>query len=67
MRMAIMLSFEDRDALQEEDLAVIRGLGLSFRGRQAWPLFRSYRPGYLPARRDRWGIQLPVEDALENE
>ncbi len=44
----LMVSFEDRDALQEEDREVICGLGLSFRGRQAWPLFRSYRPGYLP-------------------
>jgi hypothetical protein len=27
---------------------VIKALGLKFRGRQAWPLFRSFRPGYFP-------------------
>ncbi len=41
-------SFEDRDRLAEEDLTVVRRLGLGFRGRGAWPLFRSLRPGYYP-------------------
>ena len=27
---------------------MIKALGLQFRGRNAWPLFRSYRPGYHP-------------------
>jgi hypothetical protein len=44
----LQASFEDREQLTDEDRAVIKGLGLRFRGRQAWPLFRSYRPGYLP-------------------
>lgn len=41
-------SFEDREELQKQDREVIKDLGLKFRGRQAWPLFRSYRPGYAP-------------------
>jgi hypothetical protein len=41
-------SFEDRDQLSKEDRDVIKELGLKFRGRNAWPLFRSYRPGYCP-------------------
>ena len=45
----IMLSFEDRKHLAPEDLAIIAGLGLSFRGSSKWPLFRSYVPGYMPA------------------
>jgi hypothetical protein len=40
--------FVDRDVLQKEDSAIIRSLGLSFRGRNAWPFFRSQRPGYVP-------------------
>ena len=41
-------SFESRDQLEEEDRAIIKQLGLKCRGRQAWPMFRSYRPGFFP-------------------
>lgn len=44
----LQASFEDRSELTERDRDVIKRLGLKFRGRQAWPLFRSYRPGYFP-------------------
>jgi hypothetical protein len=44
----LMASFEDRGQLHRRDLDQIRALGLKFRGRNAWPLFRSYRPGYEP-------------------
>jgi len=44
----LQASFEDRDILRDEDRKVIKALGLKFRGRQAWPLFRSYVPGYFP-------------------
>jgi len=37
-----------RDELDEDDRKIVRSLGLSFRGRNAWPLFRSQRPGYAP-------------------
>jgi hypothetical protein len=44
----LMASFEDREYLDRQDLAVIKTLGLKFRGRNAWPLFRSYLPDYHP-------------------
>jgi hypothetical protein len=48
MQKCLMASFEDRDCLEREDLQTIKNLGLKFRGRNAWPLFRSYLPGYVP-------------------
>jgi hypothetical protein len=44
----LQASFEDRDVLRTQDRAIIKELGLKFRGRQAWPMFRSYRPGFFP-------------------
>lgn len=44
----LQASFEDRDVLRDQDRQVIKQLGLKFRGRNAWPMFRSYRPGYFP-------------------
>ena len=38
----------DREELLSADRAVIRTLGLRFRGRGAWPLFRRLMPGYAP-------------------
>jgi hypothetical protein len=40
--------FGGREALDTKDLQVIKELGLKFRGRNAWPLFRSHLPGYVP-------------------
>jgi len=44
----LQASFEDREQLDARDRAIIKDLGLTFRGRQSWPQFRSYRPGYFP-------------------
>jgi hypothetical protein len=44
----LQASFGDRQELRKEDLAIIKSLGLKFRGQGAWLLFRSYVPGYLP-------------------
>jgi hypothetical protein len=44
----LQASFEDRDTLHERDRKLIKQLGLKFRGQQAWPMFRSYRPGFAP-------------------
>ncbi|MDP2896684.1 MAG: hypothetical protein Q8Q12_09015 [bacterium] len=44
----LMADFHDRDELDKADRDVIRSLGLKFRGRNAWPQFRSYLPGYFP-------------------
>ena len=45
---SISMLFVDRDVLHKKDREVIRSLGLRFRGRNAWPFFRSQRPGYVP-------------------
>jgi hypothetical protein len=44
----MMVSFDDRSALEPEDVKLIKKLGLKFRGRNAWPNFRRYEPGYVP-------------------
>jgi len=44
----LKVSFENRAELRPEDLKVIKQFGFVYRGRQAWPLFRSLRPGYMP-------------------
>ncbi len=44
----LMLSLEDRELLLPEDREIIKKLGLRFRGQNAWPCFRNYRPGYFP-------------------
>ncbi|MCK9525804.1 MAG: hypothetical protein M0R49_07735 [Limnochordia bacterium] len=45
---ALMASFEDREMLDKKDREEIKGLGLAFRGRNAWPQFRRFEPGYFP-------------------
>lgn len=44
----LQASFEGRESLRSEDRDIVKALGLKFRGRNDWPLFRSYRPGYFP-------------------
>lgn len=44
----LKLELGARNDLQAEDLAVIRRLGLGFKGKHGWPEFRSLMPGYLP-------------------
>jgi hypothetical protein len=48
LQKCLMASFGSRDELTKEDRQVIKRLGLKFRGRNAWPLFRSYRPACFP-------------------
>jgi hypothetical protein len=50
----LQASFEDRNELTKKDRDTIKELGLKFRGRQAWPMFRSFRPGYWP-----WYLEAP--------
>ncbi|MBI2219049.1 MAG: hypothetical protein HYU51_17320 [Candidatus Rokubacteria bacterium] len=50
LQRGLLVSFEDRAALDREDLATIKRLGLTSRGRRAWPKFRRYDPGFLPWR-----------------
>src|SRR5437016_7285144 len=42
----LQAAFSERKYLEKEDRDLIKQLGLKFRG--DWPMFRSYRPGYLP-------------------
>lgn len=44
----LMCSFEDRSFLSSEDLKTIKEMGLKFRGRNVWPLFRHHEPGFVP-------------------
>ena len=45
---ALTAFLEDREEIEKEDLKIIKDLGLKFRGRNAWPQFRSHLPGYVP-------------------
>jgi hypothetical protein len=44
----LQASFENREELDKRDRQVIKELDLKFRGRNAWPMFRSYRPSLFP-------------------
>ena len=44
----LQLSFEDRNTLTDKDRERIKKIGLKFRGRNSWPMFRSYKPGFYP-------------------
>ena len=44
----LQAAFSERKFLEKQDRDLIKQLGLKFSGRRAWPMFRSYRPGYVP-------------------
>lgn len=44
----LMVSFEDRAILTDEDRAQIKALGLKYRGKKQWVQFRDYSPGLFP-------------------
>ncbi|RMD85650.1 MAG: hypothetical protein D6813_15955, partial [Calditrichaeota bacterium] len=44
----IQVSFENRKSLQKKDLETIKQLGIKFKGVNAWPMFRSFKPGKAP-------------------
>ena len=50
----LQVSFEDRDMLTERDQEIIKELGLKYRGKNAWPQFRSVKPGHLPWYIESW-------------
>ena len=45
---SLLLSFVDRDELEQDDYAFLKAHGLSFRGKKQWPEFRSMVPGSYP-------------------
>ena len=50
----LQAAFSEREYLEKWDRDLIKQLGMKFTGAGPWPMFRSYRPGYLP-----WFITLP--------
>jgi hypothetical protein len=56
----LQISFENRDLIDPEDYEIIKKLGLKFRGKQAWPLFRSYQPEYCPWFMDAAEVRLTI-------
>lgn len=44
----LFVSFEEKSGLEKADKEIISNLGLEFKGKNAWPLFRNYSPGYFP-------------------
>jgi hypothetical protein len=44
----LQLAYFDRALVTSTEVDVIRALGRRYRGKQAWPVFRSHRVGYLP-------------------
>jgi hypothetical protein len=56
---SLLASFGARDELEPQDRRQIGTLGLKFRGRNEWPLFRSSRPGHAP-----WYLDAPEVDLL---
>lgn len=64
----LQASFEDRNELRQKDRDLIKQLGFKFRGRQAWPMFRSYRPGFYPWYLEAWEVRFlayALEQAVE--
>jgi len=56
----IQASFEDHDILDSRDLDIIKKLSLTFKGKQSWPMFRSYKPGLVP-----WFLDLSETQFLQ--
>ena len=64
----LMASFEDRNGLLDQDRALIKELGLRYRGKKQWPLFRSYEPGLYPWFLSSWECRFltrTLQQALE--
>lgn len=60
----LIVTFEGSRSLEKEDRQIIKDLGLTFRGRNAWPVFRDYKPGYFPWFLDRDAV-LSMTAALQ--
>lgn len=45
---SLLLSFEDRNDLEKEEYSLIKTYDIPFRGKKAWPSFRSFKPGFYP-------------------
>ena len=47
-QLSLSAMLADREELEPKERKIIRDLGLKYRGRGKWPMFRSARPGYWP-------------------
>ncbi|MEO3947738.1 hypothetical protein [Gorillibacterium sp. CAU 1737] len=45
----LLMALNDREDLHPEERRKIKELGLTFRGKNAWPAFLYYEPGYVPS------------------
>lgn len=50
----LMCSFEDRKYLDSKDKKEISGLGFKFSGKNDWPQFRRFEPGFVPWYINTW-------------
>ncbi|WP_194840834.1 plasmid pRiA4b ORF-3 family protein [Filobacillus milosensis] len=65
---AIQLSLSDREELEPEDYEIIKSLGLSYRGKKQWPLFRTYVPGYYPwtlSKESSYILSIALEEVIK--
>lgn len=68
LQKCLLATFENREILEDSDRAVIKKLGLKFRGKNQWPMFRSYQPGLYPWFLNAWEcrfLTLVLQQALE--
>ncbi|MBD3108523.1 plasmid pRiA4b ORF-3 family protein [Bacillus sp. AGMB 02131] len=57
----LFISFSNRDELEKKDYQLIKSLGLKYRGKKQWPLFRSYVPGLYPWWLNKKEVELLTE------
>lgn len=48
MQDCLMASFENKEDMDKDDVRLIKRFNLNFRGRNAWPTFKRYSPGFFP-------------------
>lgn len=63
----LICAFENHEDLDPDDLALIQHVGVKFKGENAFPNFRSYKPGYMPwvlSAEDAQLMQVALEQAL---
>jgi hypothetical protein len=44
----LIVMFENKGFVEKDDIQLINRLGYKFKGRNSWPVFKSYKPGYFP-------------------
>ncbi len=64
---SLTLFYEERANVPEEDMEVAKRLGMTLRGRNVWPVFRNYKPGYHPwflTRKESIFFSMLIEQAI---